>query len=249
MSIHRRPLLLLTLSLACALGCSAAHLAHAQLAAPSPETSAVAPNSAAADFAQLARYHDADQALLAQPGAPSRVVFLGDSILDYWGRKRGAWFPQKGWINRGIGGQTTSQMLLRERQDVLDLHPLAVVLEGGANDMRLGFTPQQIRDNIATMGELAQAHHIRVFVTTMTPVCDCVRKLTGLRTVPRIAELNGLLKALCKERHWALIDLNPALADAHGLMRAEYTVDGVHPTAAGYEQLAPIILRALRKYE
>lgn len=206
-------------------------------------------NSAAADFAQLARYRQADQALLANSGQPSRVVFLGDSILDRWGRNAGVWFSQPGWINRGVGGQTTSQMLLRERGDVLDLHPRAVVLEGGANDMRLGFTPQEIRDNFATLGELAQAHHIRVFVATMTPVCDCVRKLTGLRTVPRIAELNSLLKALCNQHHWTLIDLNPVLADAQGLMRAEYTSDGVHPTSAGYALLAPVIVHALRKYE
>jgi lysophospholipase L1-like esterase len=216
-----------------------------------PQACPTAPpnNSAAADFAQLARYRQADQALLANPSQPPRVVFLGDSILDRWGKNAGVWFSQAGWVNRGVGGQTTSQMLLRERSDVLDLHPRAVVLEGGANDMRLGFTPQEIRDNFATLGELAQAHHIRVFVATMTPVCDCVRKLTGLRTMPRIAELNSLLKALCNQHHWTLIDLNPVLADAQGLMRAKYTSDGVHPTSAGYALLAPVILHALKKYE
>jgi acyl-CoA thioesterase I len=227
----------------------------AQAANPDPgkqsQTCPKAPpsNSAAADFAQLTRYRPADQALVADSTRPSRVIFLGDSILDRWGKDAGVWFSQPGWINRGIGGQTTSQMLLRERSDVLDLHPRAVVLEGGANDMRLGFTPQEIRDNFATLGELAQAHHIRVFVATMTPVCDCVRKLSGLRTVPRIAELNSLLKALCSQHHWTLIDLNPVLADAQGLMRAEYTSDGVHPTSAGYTLLAPVILHALRQYE
>lgn len=206
-------------------------------------------NSAAVDFAQLGRYQGADVALHVTSKEPVRVVFLGDSILDYWGRNEGVWFKQSGWINRGIGGQTTSQMLLRERNDVLKLHPQAVVLEGGSNDMRLGFIPQQIRDNIATMGELAQEHHIRVFVTTMTPVCDCVRKLTGLRRVPRISRLNELLKDLCAHRHWTLIDLNPVLADNHGLMRAEYTVDGVHPNSAGYALSAPVLVDALSAYQ
>lgn len=214
-----------------------------------PLAHAPAVNSAAADFAQFAHYHRDNQKLLANPEYPARVVFLGDSILERWGRDAGVWFQEAGWINRGIGGQTTSQMLLRERSDVLDLRPRVVVLEGGANDMRLGFSPQQIRDNFASMGELAQLHDIRVFIATMTPVCDCVRPLTGLRTVPRIAELNSFLKDLCRRRHWTLIDLNPVLADAHGLMRAQYTSDGVHPTSAGYALLAPVIVHALRKYE
>lgn len=215
---------------------------------PQTATKANPANSAAADFAQLARYRAADKEL-AVSRHPVRVVFLGDSILDRWGRDAGVWFPQPGWINRGIGGQTTSQMLLRERDDVLALHPRAVVLEGGANDMRLGFSPEEIRNNFATMGELASAHHIKVFVATMTPVCDCFRPLSGLRTVARIATLNNLLKALCREHHWTLIDLNPVLADDKGLMRAEYTSDGVHPTAAGYALLAPVILHALHSYE
>jgi lysophospholipase L1-like esterase len=139
-------------------------------------------------------------------------------------------------------------MLLRERNDVLALYPRAVVLEGGTNDMRLGFTPEAIRDNFATMGELAEAHQLHVFVATMTPVCDCVRPLTGLRTVDRIAQLNDMLKALARERHWTLIDLNPVLADEHGLMRAEFTSDGVHPNDAGYRPLAEVIVHALGQF-
>jgi lysophospholipase L1-like esterase len=166
---------------------------------------------------------------------------VGDAILAY-GLNNPA-----GLI--GIGGQTTSQMLLRERRDVLALHPRAVVLQGGTNDMRLGFTPQDIRDNFATMGELAQVHHIKVFVATMTPVCDCVRPLTGLRTVERVAQLNDMLKELCHEHRWTLIDLNPVLADAHGVMRDEFTSDGVHPNAAGYKLLSDVIVRALKRFQ
>lgn len=200
-------------------------------------------NSAEADFSQSRRYHDANANVKA------RVVFLGDSITDYWGSHNGKWFPYAGWINRGIGGQTTQQLLLRERHDVLDLHPQAVVLEGGSNDMRLGFSPEEIRDNLLSMGELAQANGLKVFVAQMTPVCDCVRPLTGLRTVENIHHLNNLLLAMAQKKHWDVLDFNTPLADANGKMRAELTVDGVHPNDRGYELLAPVVEYALARYE
>lgn len=168
--------------------------------------------------------------------------------MDYWGSRSGAWFQHAGWINRGIGGQTTAQLLLRERDDALNLHPSAIVLEGGSNDMRLGFSPVEIRDNLLTMGELATQHGTSVFVATMTPTCDCVRPLSGLRTVARIRELNALLAAMCTQHHWTLIDLNTPLADADGHMRPELTVDGVHPNDAGYALLAPVIEKALHSF-
>lgn len=201
-----------------------------------------AANSADADFSQSKRYRDADANVKA------RVVFLGDSIMDYWGSRNGKWFSYADWINRGIGGQTTQQLLLRERHDVLDLHPQAVVLEGGSNDMRLGFSPEEIRDNLLSMGELAQANGLKVFVAQMTPVCDCVRPLTGLRTVQNIHHLNELLLAMAQTKHWDVLDFNAPLADAEGKMRAELTVDGVHPNDQGYELLAPVVEHALRSY-
>lgn len=199
-------------------------------------------NAAASDFAQLGRYR------AANVGLKARVVFLGDSITDYWGSRSGTWFPYAGWINRGIGGQTTSQLLLRERNDAIALLPQAIVLEGGGNDMRLGFSPEEIRENFLSMGELAEQNHIAVFITQMTPVCDCVRPLTGLRTVERIRQLNLLLAAMCKKRHWTLIDINTPVADSKGYMQAILTVDGVHPNDAGYRLLAPVIERALARY-
>ncbi|MEK6397462.1 MAG: GDSL-type esterase/lipase family protein [Terriglobus sp.] len=207
------------------------------------QTEAPPANAAASDFSQSQRYRAANQNVRA------RVVFLGDSMLDYWGSHNGRWFPYAGWINRGIGGQTTQQILLRERQDVLQLHPEAVVLEGASNDMRMGFSPEEIRDNLLSMGELAQTNGLKVFVANMTPVCDCVRPLTGLRTVDRIHHLNELLRAMCTDKKWTLLDFNTPLADANGRMRAELTVDGVHPNDAGYALLAPVVERALMKYE
>ena len=204
-------------------------------------------NSAAADFAQKGRYREANLALV-RSGTPVRIVFLGDSLTEYWGLNSGKWFDHSGWINRGIGGQTTSQLLLRERDDALELHPLAIVLEGGSNDMRLGFSPEEIRDHLLTMAELARAHGLAVFITTMTPTCDCLRPLSGLRTVERIRRLNTLLATMCKEHRWNVIDINSPLSDSEGLMKAELTVDGVHPNDRGYALLAPVVEKALRRY-
>lgn len=204
-------------------------------------------NSAEADFGQLNFYREANGKLLATRQKVD-VVFLGDSITQLWGSHPETWFSEPGWINRGIGGQTTSQLLLREKKDALDLHPRAILLEGGSNDMRLGFTPEEIRDNFLSLGELAQAHHIAVFVATMTPTCDCFRPLSGLRTVERIHELNQLLAAMCKARHWHLIDINTPLAETQGKMIKDLTIDGVHPNDKGYRLLAPIIEKSLRSY-
>ena len=204
-------------------------------------------NSAPADFPQLARYRIENASRRSTDGRV-RVVFLGDSITDYWGKRAGKWFAHAGWINRGIGGQTTAQMLLREQDDALSFKPQAIVLEGGGNDMRLGFTPAEIRYRIKTMGDLARIHHAKVFVAAMTPVCDCFRPLTGLRTVQRITELNTLLRDLCAEKHWTFIDAAIVLKDSQGLMRKDLTWDGVHPNDAGYARMATAYESALAKY-
>jgi len=205
-------------------------------------------NAAANDFAELSRYRASNTTLLQQANSAT-VVFLGDSIIDYWGTKAGVWFSRPTWINRGIGGQTTSQLLLRERADALSLHPKAIVIEGASNDMRLGFSNEQIRDNIVSMAELARAHHISVFIAGMTPVCNCFRDLTGFRTVDRIHELNHLLEQACLEKHWNYLDFNSPLADASGHMRTGLTTDGVHPNTAGYMLLAQVVDHALRRFK
>jgi lysophospholipase L1-like esterase len=229
-------LLLLTV----AIGCVSVQHSHSQ-AEPSPV------NAAASDFAQLSRYQASNITLLQRANSAT-VVFLGDSMIDYWGTKAGVWFPNQTWINRGIGGQTTSQILLRERADALSLHPKAIVIEGASNDMRLGFSNEQIRDNIVSMAELAHTHHISVFVAGMTPVCNCFRDLSGLRTVERIHKLNLLLEQACREAHWAYLDFNSPLADSSGHMRKELTTDGVHPNAAGYVLLAQVVNQKLKRF-
>ena len=194
------------------------------------------------DFANLARYRDANKSL---PAGKGRIVFLGDSITDYWGKRGGQWFTTPDWLNRGIGGQTTSQLLLRTRQDVIALHPRALIIQGGSNDMRLGFSPEAIRDNIASIADIARANHIRVLVAAMTPVCDCVRPLTGERTVAHIRRLNDLLNALCKQHHYQYLDYYTPLADGAGRMRPELTTDGVHLNDQGYSRIAPVVVQSL----
>ena len=215
----------------------------ATLAAQAP----IEPSAASADFPNLKRYREANAAVLQSATRP-RVIFLGDSITEYWGSRQGKWFTHPGWLNRGIGGQTTAQLLLRLNDDVLGLHPEAVVIEGGGNDMRLGFSPTEIRDRVQSIGELAALHHLTVFVVTMTPVCDCVRPLTGLRTVERVRELNSILAALSKAHGWTLIDNNAPVADGEGKMRADLTVDGVHLNDAGYSLMQPAFESALKHY-
>jgi lysophospholipase L1-like esterase len=223
---------------------SLAALVLLTLAAPAQTP---AKTAAAADFPESAHYREANRDVL-RVNRRVRVVFFGDSILEYWGLHAGTWFVNPGWLNRGIGGQTTAQLLLRENDDVLKLHPGAVFLEGGSNDMRLGFSPEEVRDRFESMGELAHAHHIAVFVATMTPTCDCVSQVTGLRTVERIHELNNLLETMCRRHGWALVNLNTPLSDPTGHMRRELTVDGVHLNDQGYAMIAPIVEKALVRF-
>jgi len=199
--------------------------------------------SAAGDLANLARYRGANSTL--RP-AKARVVFLGDSITDYWGKRGGQWFPSPDWLNRGIGGQTTSQLLLRTRQDAIALHPRALIIQGGSNDMRLGFSPEAIRDNIASIADIARANHIRVLIAAMTPVCDCVRPLAGERTVAHIRRLNDLLTELCKQHNYEYLDYYTPLANEAGRMRQEFTTDGVHLNDLGYSRIAPVVIQSLK---
>jgi len=205
-------------------------------------------NSSAADFENLARYASANEQVEHGTKHGNRVVFLGDSITDYWGKKAGTWFSSPEWINRGISGQTTGQLLLREQADAVLLHPDAIVIEGGSNDMRYGFTSETIRDHVASMGEVAEANHMKVFIALMTPVCDCFRPLSAGRTPEHVRQLNALYTDLCHAHGWVCIDTFSPLADSQGLMRKELTLDGVHPNDAGYALLAPVYLKALKAF-
>lgn len=201
------------------------------------------------DWNQLGRYHADNQALMAHPPDPHRVVFLGDSITDGW--KLAESFPGKPYVNRGISGQTTSQMLVRLYPDVLDLKPAALILLAGTNDIARNTGPetlQMIAENIQAIVELAQAHGIQVILCALTPVSDYTRRpQTGQRPPADILQLNAWLRAYADKGRLGFADYYAALADERGMLKDGYSDDGLHPNAKGYELLAPVAEAAIDK--
>jgi len=202
-----------------------------------------------ADWAELSRYRE-DNARLAAP-APNenRVVFFGDSITDFWGRgeDNGEFFPGKPYVNRGISGQTTPQMLVRFAQDVVALKPRIVVVLAGTNDIAGNTgpaTPQMIEDNYAAMAAIAQANGIRVVFASVLPA-KAYPWRPDVQPAQTIREVNAWLKAYCAREKLAYLDYYTAMADADGGMRTGLSSDGVHPNSAGYAVMAPLAQRAI----
>jgi lysophospholipase L1-like esterase len=203
-----------------------------------------------ADWPQLARYRD-ENARLGPPRADERrVVFFGDSITDNWGRQEGtAFFLGKPYVNRGISGQTTAQMLLRFRQDVVDLKPAAVVILAGTNDIagNTGVsTLGMIEDNLRSMTELARAHGIRMVLASVLPVSDYPWR-RGLQPAGKVRELNAWMKRYAASVGAVYLDYYGALANGEGGLDAELASDGVHPTPAGYARMAPLAEKAIER--
>jgi len=201
------------------------------------------------DFGQLARYREADAALA--PAGESQVVFLGDSITDYW--KLPDYFPRKSYINRGIDGQTTPEMLVRFRQDVIALHPKVLVVLAGTNDIAgvTGRTSNEdIEANYASMAELARAHRIRMVFASILPVHNYTHDAEesfALRPRDRILALNKWLKDYCAKNGFVYLDYFGALADERGMLKRTLADDGLHPTDAGYKIMAPLAEKAIQK--
>lgn len=201
------------------------------------------------DYGDLRRYHDADAALSAPEPSEPRVVFFGDSITDIW--KLDESFPGRHYINRGISGQTTPQMLVRYRQDVLDLRPAVVVILAGTNDIAGNTGPEsleQIEGNDATMAELARVHRIRVVFSSVTPVNDtqpAFMQFALLRSPEKILALNDWLKNYCARNGLVYLDYFSAMADEHGRLRPSLTNDGLHPNSAGFAVMAPLAQAAI----
>jgi lysophospholipase L1-like esterase len=201
------------------------------------------------NWPNFSRYRS-ENALVPPPKpGEKRVVFLGDSITDYWGRRHGVFFPGKPYLNRGIGGQTTAQMLLRFQSDVVALSPAIVVIEGGSNDLRLGAPDEQIEAHLASLTQLASANGIRVVLASLTPVCDCFVPRTPSRPLNRLRAINAWIRKYTERNGYVYLDYWTPLADSHGMMRREYTVDGVHPNDAGYAPMAIAAEQAIRKAE
>lgn len=199
------------------------------------------------DWNQLGRYHQDDQRLEAQPRVPGRVVFLGDSITDGWNLDK--FFPGKPYVNRGISGQTTPQMLVRMYPDVIDLQPDVVILLAGTNDVAGNTGPEtarMIEENYQAITELAEAHHIKVVLCSLTPVSDYTGHPQTTRRPPaQILELNSWIKTYAARANATFADYYSALVDGKGMLKDGYSNDGLHPNDRGYALLAPVATAAI----
>jgi lysophospholipase L1-like esterase len=199
------------------------------------------------DWAGLTRYGSEDAEFRPPKSGEDRVVFLGDEITEQWRSGSGPFFSGKPYINRGIAGQTSPQMLVRFRQDVLDLKPKVVVIQAGSNDLAgvMGpITQGVMADNFMSMTELAKAHGIRVVLASVTPVSDAYKKQTALRPQGKIIGLNGWIKDYAAESGAIYLDYYSALAEGRNFKK-ELTDDGLVPNEAGYAVMAPLAEQAI----
>ena len=203
------------------------------------------------DYGQLSRYHDDDVKLGPAAAGEQRVVVFGDSITDIW--KLDESFPGKHYVNRGIGGQTTPQMLVRFRPDVIDLKPAVVVVLAGTNDIAGNTgeeTLEQIEGDYATMAELAKVHGIRMVFASVMPVNNYNPRALSFslqRSPEKILALNTWLQKYCSENGLVYLDYFSAMVDARGMLKAELTGDGLHPNAAVFAVMAPLATAAIDK--
>jgi len=239
-------------------GQTASPAASTPAAAPVTTTQTLTPKQIATmeeklnDWPQLGRYRADNAALPPVAAGEQRVVFYGDSITDGWGRRPGTestFFPGKPYVNRGISGQTTPQMVVRFRQDVIDVHPAAVLILAGTNDIAGNtgpMTPEMTEDNFRSMADLAHANGIKVILASITPAFDYPWR-RGLEPAPQIRALNAWLKDYCERHGYTYLDYYTALTDAEGGMKPGTSVDGVHPNAQGYAIMEPLAQAAIDK--
>lgn len=202
------------------------------------------------DYGGLIRYGSDNSELPPAGPNEARAIFFGDQITDFWGRRTSQFFPGEHWLNRGIAGQTTDQMLIRFRQDVISLAPKVVVILAGLNDiagLHGSSTEEMIADNLMSMAELARAHGIRVVLASLTPVCNCDGKSAAReRWRERIAETNELIEKYCATGGAAYLDYFSAMS-RDGDLKKELTSDGVLPNKAGYAVMARLAEKAVRE--
>lgn len=199
------------------------------------------------DWPNLKQFHAANKALEVPEPEENRVVFMGNSITIGWLNSRPEFFENKPYINRGISGQTTPQMLLRFRQDVIDLQPSVVVLLAGTNDIAGNTGPsslEMIMDNIKSMAELARANQIKVVLCSTLPAFDYPWK-PGVEPAEKIVNLNKMIKAYAKKEGFVYLDYFSAMADNRNGLPEKFANDGVHPTVEGYQVMEPMVENAI----
>ena len=205
------------------------------------------------DFGELARYHGANATLAPSKPGENRVVFFGDSITDGWHLNE--YFPDRPYVNRGISGQTTAQMLVRFREDVIDLHPKAVIILAGTNDIAGNTGPmslEEIEANYTTIAELARLHNIKVIYSSVLPVHQYTERASDMftqRPPEKILALNRWLKDYCSNpaNGCTYLDYFSAMVDDKGYMKKELANDGLHPNPAGYKVMAPLADAVIQK--
>lgn len=203
------------------------------------------------DRDNLRRYRDANRSLGPPNPANPRVVFLGDSITDGW--RLNEYFPGRDFVNRGIGGQITGQMLGRFYADVIALQPAAVLILAGTNDIARGVAPEVIQNNLTMMCDLADVHKIKVILASILPVSDHHKDVnpayeqTKRRPLGAIVEMNRWIQSFCEKRGYVYLNYYPALAGPDGQMAPNLADDGLHPNASGYRVMAPLALAAIEK--
>jgi lysophospholipase L1-like esterase len=199
------------------------------------------------DWGGLIRYGSENADIGPLKPGENRVVFLGDDITDFWGQSGGQsgakFFPGKTYLNRGIARQITAQMLVRFHQDVVALNPKVVVIQAGMNDLLVA-TEGVIAENFMSMVDIAKANGIRVVLASVTPVCDCYTKQTGLRPQGKIIGLNSWIKDYAARSRAVYLDYYSALAEGRNFKK-ELTGDGLFPNDAGYGVMAPLAERAI----
>jgi len=203
------------------------------------------------DRDNLKRYFDADEKTPPPiPGKP-RVVFLGDSITDGW--RLNEYFPDQDFINRGISGQITGQMLGRMKQDVIDLKPVAVLILAGTNDLARGTLPVPVENDYLMIADLADHYHIKVIFASVLPVSDYHKDVnpayeqTKIRPPIYIHALNEWLQSFCSQRNYTYLDYYSAMVDKNGAMQADLADDGLHPNSKGYRIMAPLAQAAIQR--
>jgi len=209
------------------------------------------------DWPQLARYRDANTKVVAPLKNEARVVFMGDSITDSWDDpKFGGFFPGKPYIDRGISGQTTPQMLIRFRVDVIDLRPKVVVILAGTNDLAGNTGPmtlEQIEGNLVSMTELAKANSIKAVLASLLPISDYEQRdgkpinQSTRRPPEKIRALNEWMKAYAAQNKLIYLDYYSAMIDGKGFLREDLSEDGLHPNAKGYAIMAPLAEASIAK--